>query len=252
MTYCCGILVRDGLVMIADTRTNAGLDNISTFRKLYLFERPGERVLMLAASGNLSVTQGVVNLIRDGIEHPESGVVENVMNTPNMLHAAQLVGRAVRLSRSQMGNAEGEPAAQGVSFDVSLLLGGQIAGGPLRLFMIYTAGNSIECTPDTNYLQIGEHKYGKPILDRAVTYDTDIYDALKIGLISMDSTMRSNLSVGTPIDIALLRRDALKMEVATRIGSNDPYFRDLRESWSKALREAHMAIPKPPYSGRNA
>ena len=210
MTYCCGILVRDGLVMIADTRTNAGLDNISTFRKLYLFERPGERVLMLAASGNLSVTQGVVNLIGDGIEHPESGVVESVMNTPNMLHAAQLVGRAVRLSRSQMGNAEGEPAAQGVSFDVSLLLGGQIAGGPLRLFMIYTAGNSIECTPDTNYLQIGEHKYGKPILDRAVTYDTDIYDALKIGLISMDSTMRSNLSVGMPIDIALLRRDALR------------------------------------------
>ncbi|PWB89399.1 MULTISPECIES: peptidase [Methylocystis] len=252
MTYCCGILVRDGLVMIADTRTNAGLDNISTFRKLHLFERPGERVLMLAASGNLSVTQGVVNLIGDGIEHPESGVVENVMNTPNMLHAAQLVGRAVRLSRVQTGNAEGEPAAQGVSFDVSLLLGGQIAGGPLRLFMIYTAGNSIECTPDTNYLQIGEHKYGKPILDRAVTYDTDIYDALKIGLISMDSTMRSNLSVGTPIDIALLRRDALQMEVATRIGSNDPYFRDLRESWSKALREAHMAIPKPPYSGRNA
>ena len=117
--------------------------------------------------------------------------------------------------------------------------------------MIYTAGNSIECTPDTPYLQIGEHKYGKPILDRAVTYDTDIYDALKIGLISMDSTMRSNLSVGLPIDIALLRRDALKTEVATRIGSNDPYFRDLRERWSKALREAHMAIPTPPYSGRN-
>ncbi|MBM3578492.1 MAG: peptidase [Alphaproteobacteria bacterium] len=252
MTYCCGILVRDGLVMIADTRTNAGLDNISTFRKLYLFERPGERVLMLAASGNLSVTQGVVNLISDGIEDPESGVFESVMNTPNMLHAAQLVGRAVRLSRAQMGSAEGEPAAQGVNFDVSLLLGGQIAGGPLRLFMIYTAGNSIECTPDTNYLQIGEHKYGKPILDRAVTYDTDIYDALKIGLISMDSTMRSNLSVGMPIDIALLRRDALQIEVSTRINSDDPYFRDLRNSWSKALREAHMAIPKPPYRGHNA
>jgi len=252
MTYCCGILVRDGLVMIADTRTNAGLDNISTFRKLYLFERPGERVLMLAASGSLSVSQGVVNLISDGIEHPESGVVESVMNTPNMLHAAQLVGRAVRLSRAQMGNAEEQAAAEGVSFDVSLLLGGQIAGGPIRLFMIYTAGNSIECTPDTNYLQIGEHKYGKPILDRAVTYDTDLYDALKIGLISMDSTMRSNLSVGMPIDFALLRRDALQIEVATRINSNDPYFRDLRDSWSKALREAHMAIPKPPYRGRDA
>ncbi|MBI1981108.1 MAG: peptidase [Methylocystis sp.] len=252
MTYCCGILVRDGLVMIADTRTNAGLDNISTFRKLYLFEQPGERVLMLAASGNLSVTQGIVNLISDGMERPESDEVETVMNTPNMLHAAQLVGRAARLARAQTSGAEGEPAAQGVNFDVSLLLGGQIAGGPLRLFMIYAAGNSIECTPDTNYLQIGEHKYGKPILDRAVSYDTDIYDALKIGLISMDSTMRSNLSVGMPIDIALLRRDALQIEMATRISSDDPYFRELRDSWSKALREAHMAIPKPPYHGRNA
>jgi len=251
MTYCCGILVREGLVMIADTRTNAGLDNISTFRKLHLFERAGERVLMIAASGNLSVTQGAVNRVSDGIEHPESGVVESLMNTPNMLHAAQLVGRAVRLARAEIGDVEDEPAAQGVNFDVSLLLGGQIAGGPLRLFMIYTAGNSIECTQDTNYLQIGEHKYGKPILDRAVTFDTDIYDALKIGLISMDSTMRSNLSVGLPIDIALLRRDALQTEVATRIASNDPYFRELRDRWSKALREAHMAIPTPPYRGRN-
>ena len=170
--------------------------------------------------------------------------------TPTMLHAAQLVGRAVRLSRSVMGNAEEQ--AEGVSFDVSLLLGGQIAGGPMRLFMIYTAGNSIECTPDTNYLQIGEHKYGKPILDRAVTYDSDLYDALKIGLISMDSTIRSNLSVGLPIDIAMMRRDALRTEVSTRIDSNDTYFRDLRDSWSKALRAAHMAIPTPPYRGRDA
>ena len=233
MTYCCGILVRDGLVMIADTRTNAGLDNISTFRKLHLFERPGERVLMLAASGNLSVTQGVVNLIGDGIEHPESGVVENVMNTPNMLHAAQLVGRAVRLSRVQMGNAEGEPAAQGVSFDVSLLLGGQIAGGPLRLFMIYTAGNSIECTPDTNYLQIGEHKYGKPILDRAVTYDTDIYDALKIGLISMDSTMRSK-SFGRHAD---RHRFAASRRAADGGGDQDRFERSVFSRFARELVE---------------
>jgi len=113
--------------------------------------------------------------------------------------------------------------------------------------MIYTAGNAIECTPDTPYLQVGEHKYGKPILDRAITYDTDIYDALKIGLISMDSTIRSNLSVGLPIDIALMRRDALQTEVATRIDATDPYFRDLRERWSSALRAAHIAIPPPPY-----
>jgi putative proteasome-type protease len=246
VTYCCGILVRDGLVMIADTRTNAGLDNVSTFRKLHLFEKPGERVMMLAMSGNLSVTQGVVNLITDGLPNPETGESERLMEAPTMLDAAQLVGRAVRQSRELAG----EGAEQsGVSFDVALLFGGQIKGGGLRLFMVYTAGNFIECAPDAPYLQIGEHKYGKPILDRAVSFDTDIYDALKIGLISMDSTMRSNISVGLPIDIALLRRDALNTEVSTRIDGSDPYFRDLRERWSQALKAAHIAIPQPPYGG---
>ncbi len=248
MTYCCGILVRDGLVLIADTRTNAGLDNIATFRKLHVFEKPGERVLMLATAGNLSVTQGVVNFLNEGFENPETGEIESAKTPQTMLQAAHLVGRAVRRSL-QEASPSGEQAA-GVSFDVSLLLGGQIAGGAPRLFMIYTAGNAIECTPDTNYLQIGEHKYGKPILDRAVNYESDLYDALKIGLISMDSTVRSNLSVGLPIDIALLRRDDMKLEVSTRIDANDEYFRDLRESWSKALRAAHMAIPAPPYRGR--
>jgi putative proteasome-type protease len=247
VTYCCGILVRDGIVMIADTRTNAGLDNVSTFRKLHLFETPGERVIMLAASGNLSVTQGVLNLISDGLENPATGEVESIMETPTILQAAQLVGRAVRLSRQVAGDAAAEQS--GVSFDVALLLGGQVRGGALRLFMVYTAGNYIECTPDAPYMQIGEHKYGKPILDRAVSFGTDIYDALKIGLISMDSTMRSNISVGLPIDIALLRRDELRTEVATRIDGSDAYFRDLRERWSQALRAAHMAIPAPPYKG---
>jgi putative proteasome-type protease len=249
MTYCCGILVQGGLVMIADTRTNAGLDNISTFRKLHRFEKAGERVMLLATAGNLSVTQGVVNFLADGLEDPETGDVEQLMDAPSLLHAAQLVGRAVRRSRALAGDAE---ESSGVSFDVSLLFGGQIGSAPPRLFMIYTAGNCIECTQDTPYLQIGEHKYGKPILDRAVKYDTDIYDALKIGLISMDSTIRSNLSVGLPIDIALLRRDALTPEVWTRISAGEPYFRDLRESWSAALRAAHIAIPRPPYGSEGA
>lgn len=251
MTYCCGIMVRDGLVMVADTRTNAGLDNVSTFRKLHIFEKRGERVLMLASAGNLSVTQGVLNFIADGFESAEEDEEpKTIMNAPGMLQAAQLVGRAVRRARSQVhGSAE---HAAGVNFDVSMLLGGQIGAAPPRLFMIYTAGNCIECTQDTNYLQIGEHKYGKPILDRAVNYDSDLYDALKIGLISMDSTIRSNLSVGLPIDIALLRRDRLEVELSTRIDSGDDYFRDLRERWSKALRAAHMGIPAPPYRGRGA
>jgi putative proteasome-type protease len=246
VTYCCGILVRDGLVMIADTRTNAGLDNVSTFRKLHLFEAPGERVMMLATSGNLSVTQGVLNLISDGLANPATGEHERLMEAPTMLQAAQLVGRAVRQSREIAGEAAEQST---VSFDVAMLFGGQIRGGALRLFMVYTAGNFIECTPDAPYLQVGEHKYGKPILDRAVSFDTDIYDALKIGLISMDSTMRSNISVGLPIDVALLRRDALTLEVATRIDGSDPYFRDLRERWSQALKAAHIAIPPPPYGG---
>ena len=249
MTYCCGVLVREGLVMIADTRTNAGLDNIATFRKLHIFEQPGERVLMLATAGNLSVTQGALGLLREGFEDPVSGEILRLLDAPNMTQAAQLVGRAVRASRAVAGDAAQQ--AEGVSFDVSILFGGQIGTGAPRLFMIYTAGNCIECTPDTPYLQIGEHKYGKPILDRAVNYDSDIYDALKIGLISMDSTIRSNLSVGLPIDIALLRTGALRTEVATRITVTDPYFRDLRERWSAALKAAHTNIPAPPY-GREA
>ncbi len=244
MTYCCGILVRDGLVMIADTRTNAGLDNISTFRKLQLFEKPGRHVLMLASSGNLSVSQGAVSLLVEGLDDPEAGHVEKLEDAQTMLQAAHLVGRAVRRSLALMGDAIKE---SGVSFEVALLFGGQIGAAPPRLFMVYTAGNAIECTPDTPYLQIGEHKYGKPILDRAITYETEIYDALKIGLISMDSTIRSNLSVGLPIDIALMRRDALRTEVSTRIDATDAYFRDLRERWSSALRAAHIAIPRPPY-----
>ena len=162
-----------------------------------------------------------------------------------MLAAAHLIGRAVRRARALADDAV--ETAAGVSFDVTMLFGGQIGKDRLRLFMIYTAGNSIECTPDTPYLQIGEHKYGKPILDRAVNFDTALPDALKIGLISMDSTIRSNLSVGLPIDIALLRRDALETEASQRIDASDSYFRDLRERWSNALKAAHMAIPAPPY-----
>jgi putative proteasome-type protease len=246
MTYCCGILVRDGLVMIGDTRTNAGLDNVSTFRKLHIFNKPGERIMALASSGNLSLSQTVRSTLTEGMENPQTGELETLMNAPSMFKAAQRIGRAVRTIR----NAEGKAlAAAEVDADVAFLFGGQIKGGRLRLFMIYSAGNFIECTTDTPYLQIGEHKYGKPVLDRAISFDTDLYDALKIGLISMDSTMRSNIGVGLPIDILVARRDALAAEVNYRIEPGEPYFQDLRERWSSALRAAHMAIPRPPYRG---
>jgi putative proteasome-type protease len=249
MTYCCGILVRDGMVMIADTRTNAGLDNVSTFRKLHVFEQPGERIIGLASSGNLSISQSVISILTEGVENPESGELETLLNAPTMFQAAQRIGRAIR--KVHETEAPGLRSG-GLEFDVAFLLGGQIGKGRLRLFMVYAAGNFIECTTDTPYLQIGEHKYGKPILDRAVSYGVDLYDALKIGLISMDSTMRSNLGVGMPIDLLVTRRDALAAELNYRIEPGESYFHDLRERWSAALRAAHIAIPRPPYGQRVA
>jgi putative proteasome-type protease len=245
MTYCCGILVRDGLVMIADTRTNAGLDNVSIFRKLHLFATPGERIMAIASAGNLSLTQSVISMLTEGIENPETGERETLVNSRTMFQAAQRIGHAVRTLQRIEGDALD---ASDVKFDLSFLFGGQIKGGPVRLFMIYSAGNFIQCTTDTPYLQIGEHKYGKPVLDRAINYDTDLYDALKLGLISVDSTMRSNLSVGMPLDIMVARRDACAAEVNYRIEPGEPYFDNLRESWSSALRAAHQNIPRPPYA----
>jgi putative proteasome-type protease len=248
MTYCVGILVQDGLVMIADTRTNAGLDNISTFRKLHVFEQKGERVITLSTAGNLSISQSVVDLVTEGLYNPETNKTEKLMDMPSMFRAAQLVGRAIRHVRTIDAEAM---KRDGISFDVSFLVGGQIAGGPLRLFMVYTAGNFIECGSDSPFFQIGEHKYGKPILDRSVNANSDLYDALKISLISMDSTMRSNLGVGLPIDLLVIRRDALETEVVRRIDAGDVYFENLRDRWSAALRAAYMAIPAPNYHKEN-
>lgn len=244
MTYCVGILVKDGLVMIADTRTNAGLDNISTYRKLHLFSTPGERIIGIATAGNLSVSQSVISLLAEGIENPDTGERERLVEMPSMFRAAQLVGRAVQSLRTTLGSALTDAS---VSFDVSFLLGGQIGSDEMRLYMVYAAGNFIECGVDSPFLQIGEHKYGKPILDRSVTFETDLHDALKLGLISMDSTMRSNLGVGMPLDVVAIRREALAPEVQHRIEVGEPYFHDLSERWSTALRAAHMSIPSPPY-----
>src|SRR5438045_4402362 len=158
MTYCCGILVREGLVVIADTRTNAGLDNISTFRKLFVFEEPGHSVFALASAGNLSLAQSVVSILTEGLENPETGQLETLLNSPTMFQAAQRIGRVIRQVHEREGQAL---EASEVGFDVSFLFGGQMKGDRLRLYMIYSAGNFIECTTDTPYLQIGEHKYGK-------------------------------------------------------------------------------------------
>jgi putative proteasome-type protease len=247
MTYCGGILVRDGLVMFADTRTNAGVDNVSTFRKLHVFADPKRRLMAIATAGNLSISQSVLSVLSEGYDNTATGERETLMNAPTMFQAAQRIGHVVRNIHATEGKAL--EAADVVS-EVSFLFGGQIAGERMRLFMIYSAGNFIECTIDTPYLQIGEHKYGKPVLDRAVSYNMDLYDALKVGLVSIDSTMRSNLSVGMPIDLLIARRDACEAELVYRIEPGEPYFTDLRERWSAALRAAHIGIPRPPYSNR--
>lgn len=245
MTYCVGLRLKDGLVLLSDTRTNAGVDHISTFAKMSVVETPGERVIALMSAGNLAVTQGVVHLVNEGIDVDETGKLETLRTVDSMYGAARLVGAAVRRMYDRHGQAM---KAQNIGFDVALLLGGQIKGRSVHLFEVYAAGNFIEATEDTPFLQIGEHKYGKPILDRAARYDTDLTDAIKLALISMDSTLRSNLTVGLPMDLLVYRRDTLEVSIRRRITEDDPYFRDLRERWSNALRDAYRTMPRPEWA----
>lgn len=243
MTYCVGMLVNEGLAMMADTRTNAGVDNISSYKKLHVIETPGERVIALATAGNLSVTQTALAMVREGIRMADSDEVETLHTAPTLFRAAQLVGHAVKSVRENIA-----PSLEAEAVDVSatVLMGGQLAGGALGLYLIYSQGNFIECGADTPYMQIGEFKYGKPILDRALTTDTSLDDAVKLGLISFDSTVRSNVAVGPPFDLITLERDALKGD-QRRIEAEDPYFRELGVRWSQALAEAHRAMPAPPW-----
>ena len=238
MTYCIGLDLEHGLVMLADTRTNAGVDHVSTYSKMHLFEKPGERVIVAMSAGNLAISQSVLSLLSEG----ENGDDETLYTVPSMFKAAERVGWAIRRVYERDGKALKE---QGVSFDVSFLLGGQIKGRRMRLFQVYAAGNFIETTEDTPFLQIGEHKYGKPILDRAAGYNTRLSDAVKLALISMDSTLRSNLTVGLPIDLIVYQRDSLAVALQRRIDNDDPYFISIRERWSKALRDAYKEMPDP-------
>ncbi len=240
MTYCVGLWLRDGLVMLADTRTNAGVDNISTFSKMYTVAEEGERVLCLLSAGNLAITQAVWNLLQEGVAL--DGGRHTLRDAPSMFRAAQLVGAAIRAVYETDGPTLKD---QGVGFDVSIMLGGQIGDGPVRLYLVYAAGNFIEATPDTPFLQIGEHKYGKPILDRAVRHGTGLEEGVKLCLVSMDSTLRSNLTVGLPLDLLVYRAGEHRIRLQQRITEADPYFARLREAWSDALRDAHHRMPTP-------
>jgi len=249
MTYCVAMLLDAGFVFLSDSRTSAGVDQISTFRKTTVFERAGERVLVLQTSGNLAVTQGVVNLLvqrLDGPDPDDDTPVPNLYECTSMVEAARCVGDALRDIHRRDGEALQQ---QGVEFNPSLILGGQIKGGPPRLFMLYAAGNFIESTADTPYFQIGELKYGKPIIDRVIRRSMPLSEAAKCALISMDSTIRSNLSVGPPLDLVIVRRDELKVGSHVDIDHDHRYFQLIRRGWGEALREAFAALPNPDWLG---
>jgi putative proteasome-type protease len=238
MTYCVGLLLNEGMVMLADTRTNAGLDNISTYRKMFTFEAPGERVIVIMTAGSLSVTQTTIAKLHDAIDDPDATPDTSIMLAPTMLKVAQIVGEKLAEVRAEVDHKLS--IAQGAS--ASMIVAGQRLGGGMRLFLIYPEGNFIEATEDTPFLQIGEHKYGKPILDRVVKPSTSIADAQKAVLLSMDSTLRSNLSVGMPLDLAVIEKNALRVTQKRRIEAGDPAFRAMSEAWSIALRDGFARI----------
>lgn len=242
MTYCLGMLLDRGIVLLGDTRTTADVDHISSYTKLHFFERPGERVIVLMTAGNLAITQSTVNFLLEGLDDPERNDAETLDSVPTMFRAAQLVGKALR----EVYKIDGEALREHrVRFEASMILAGQIKGAPMRLFQVYSAGNFIEASPDTPYFQVGEHKYGKPILDRGLTFDTSVGDAVKLALLSMDSTVRSNLTVGPPFDLAIIGRDKCCIGLRRRITEQDEDYRTIRDRWSEALRAAYRSIPEP-------
>ena len=240
MTYCVGILLRDGLVLAADSRTNAGVDNVSTFRKMSLFELPDDRFIALMSAGNLATSQAVISMVGERLEQ---GTDENsLFRAPTMFSAARIVGNALR----EVMDTDGPYVrAEDANPSASFIVGGQIGGRPVRLFHVYSAGNFIEATPETPFVQIGETKYGKPILDRVVDYGMTLNRAAKAALVSFDSTMRSNISVAPPIDLAIYRRDTYRAHHQTEITENDEYFRTLRKRYGDGLARVFDRLPDP-------
>ncbi|WP_136658934.1 proteasome-type protease [Nitratireductor sp. XY-223] len=241
MTYCVAIKLDAGLVLLSDTRTNAGMDNISRYGKMHCWEVDEERAIVMLSAGNLSITQGVVTRLEKQIEtsaiDPE---METILSADSIFRVAQIVGETMR--QVQERHREGMEA-QGTAFDATMLVGGQRKGGSLRLFLVYTAGNFIEATADTPFFQIGEHKYGKPILDRVITPQTPLEKAKLAACVSMDSTLRSNLSVGMPLDLAIIETGALKITERRRIEPDDKDFGRLSDAWSQALNSAFHDLP---------
>ena len=245
MTYCIGLLLNEGLVMISDTRTNAGVDNFSSYKKMHKLADAEDRLIYAATAGSLSTSQSAIAMLEEGLPATDGGDLPRTLAAaPTMFRAAQLVGEAVQICSHQVSAAL---AGSGVSSSVSILLGGRIGNEPPSLFLIYSAGNFIECKKETPFLQIGELKYGKPILDRNITTETPLAEALKIGFLSFDSAIRSNLGVARPLDIMVMPADMTRPVVTRRIGIDDDYFDSLSRQWGRLLHEAAKSIPNPPF-----
>ena len=242
MTYGVGIKLNAGLVFMSDSRTNAGVDNISTFRKMIVYEKPGDRFMVLLSAGNLSISQSVREILQ--VEKLHEGGMEpiTIWNATSMFDACRVLGQTVRHVYDRDAKALQHA---GVEFNVNLIFGGQIRGEGMRLFQVYSAGNFIEATPETPYFQIGESKYGKPVLDRVLTPETDLDEAAKCALVSMDSTMKSNLSVGPPLDLVVYEANRFETDKIVCIDMNNPYYRMLHNSWGQKLREVFDSLEDP-------
>lgn len=243
MTYCVAIKLNAGLVFLSDSRTNAGLDHISTFRKMIVYEKPGDRFMVLLSAGNLSISQSVREILQvEQIKDQEGGEPITIWNAKSMFDAARVLGAAIR--RVYDRDAEALKNAD-VDFNVSLVFGGQVRGEGMRLFQMYSAGNFIEATSETPYFQVGESKYGKPVLDRVITPETPLAEAAKCALVSMDSTMKSNLSVGMPLDLVVYEVDTFRSDKVVCIDSNNPYYAMMHNNWGQKLRQVFDSIDDP-------
>ena len=247
MTYCVAIKLNAGLVFLSDSRTNAGLDQISTYRKIIVYEKPDDRFMVLLTAGNLSIAQSVREMLQvERLKEDSDAEPLTIWNATSMFDIARVLGAAIR----RVQRRDGESLSRsGVDFNVSMLLGGQVRGEAMRLFQVYSAGNFIEATPETPYFQIGESKYGKPVIDRVITPDTPLNEAAKCALVSMDSTLKSNLSVGLPLDMVVYEVDRFQTDKIVCIDEHNPYFQMMHNNWGRKLREVFDSIEDPMWQG---
>ena len=243
MTYCVAIKVNAGLVFLSDSRTNAGVDQINTFRKMIVYEKPGDRFMVLLTAGNLSISQSVREILQiEQIRDPDGGSPITIWNAKSMFDAARVLGSAIR----RVYQLESEAVeTSSIDFNVTMLFGGQIRGEGIRLFRVYTPGNFIEATDETPFFQIGESKYGKPVLDRVIAPGTPLAEAAKCALVSMDSTMKSNLSVGLPLDLVVYEADTFQTDKVVCIDQDNPYYQMMHNSWGQKLRQVFDSIEDP-------